>query len=69
MRSSALLQTLEGWPSQIGVPMSRISAFSIFSRMAGQASPSPSSELTPRLDIVIGEPDRLGLDILAGEFP
>jgi len=56
MRSSALLQTLEGWPSQIGVPMSRISAFSIFSRMAGQASPSPSS-------------DRLGLDILAGEFP
>ncbi|APS22985.1 hypothetical protein TK78_31720 [Streptomyces sp. Tue 6075] len=46
-RSRTRWQTLEGWPSQMGVAISRMSAARTFSRRAGQASPSPSSTSIP----------------------
>ena len=49
MRSSTRLQTLDGWPSQMGVPRTRMSASRILARRSGQSSPSPSSDLTPGL--------------------
>jgi hypothetical protein len=45
--NSARLHTEEGWPSQIGVPITRMSAARILRRSSGQASPGPSSEVTP----------------------
>ena len=49
MRSSTRLATLDGWPSQIGVPITRMSAASRRLRSFGQSSPRPSSDLTPGL--------------------
>ncbi len=42
-------QTDERTPNQIDIPISRMSAALIFSRICGHSSPSPSSELTPNL--------------------
>jgi hypothetical protein len=48
-RSSTRWQTLDGCPSQIGVPSTKMSASRMRLRSAGQSSPSPSSLLTPGL--------------------
>jgi hypothetical protein len=48
MRSSARLETLEGWPSHVGSANTRISAARMRSRSAGHSSPSETaSETTP----------------------
>ena len=41
-------QTLLRTPNQIDVPMIRMSAALILSRISGHWSPSPSSEVTPK---------------------
>src|SRR5437016_2047772 len=47
IRSSTRLATLEDWPSQIGVPIIRMSAASTRLSSFGQSSPRPSSCSTP----------------------
>ena len=47
MRSSTRFAMLDGWPSQMGVPMTRMSLARTRARIVGQASPGPSSEVTP----------------------
>ena len=59
IRSTTRLARLDSWPSQIGVPKIRMSAARMRRRMSGQASPSPSSERDARLDVVVGDADRL----------
>ena len=49
MRSSTRLDTLDGWPSQMGVPMTSMSAASARLSSLGQSSPLPSSDVTPGL--------------------
>jgi hypothetical protein len=49
MRSSTRFATLEGCPSQMGEPMIKMSEATTLLRNSGQASPSPSSDLTPGL--------------------
>src|SRR5258705_7917154 len=43
------LAMLDGWPSQIGVPITRMSAARMRARSLGQASPLPSLDFTPGL--------------------
>src|SRR3981189_1926035 len=49
MRSHTRLAMLDGWPSQIGVPITRMSAARMRARSFGQASPLPSLDFTPGL--------------------
>src|SRR5258705_2032813 len=49
MRSHTRLAMLDGWPSQIGVPITRMSAARMRARSLGQASPLPSLDCTPGL--------------------
>src|SRR5690606_24701493 len=49
MRSVTRLAMLDGWPIQIGVAITRMSASITCLRNAGHSSPLPSSAVTPGL--------------------
>src|SRR3981081_4247028 len=49
VRSHPRFAMLDGWPSQIGVPITRMSAARMRARSFGQASPLPSLDFTPGL--------------------
>ena len=65
-RSSTRLQTLEGWPSQIGVPITRMSAARYLPEQARPGISPALVALDPRLDVMIdGADDVATRDVVA----